>query len=178
MPCNKTLYLPASGLRELSIRTHKTQFSLCISLGKFEYAVRYMLRWGLFVLFYFIFSFCLFLFPQCHHLLLSIPRPNFGQQVKMWNCVVKRNQPLLVWLINGKILCLIWFTGDPMIFVIKIQNKDAARWPWPRIHEHGNTVELRWLEHWWLAYHGCFEHVNESPGNTPITADIIMFGIN
>ena len=26
-----------------------------------------------------------------------------------------------------------------------------------------NTVELQWLEHWWLVYHGCFEHVLESP---------------
>ena len=24
------------------------------------------------------------------------------------------------------------------------------------------TVELRWLEHWWLVYHGCFEHILKS----------------
>ena len=26
------------------------------------------------------------------------------------------------------------------------------------------TVELQWLEHWWLVYHGCFELVLESLG--------------
>ena len=28
----------------------------------------------------------------------------------------------------------------------------------------GNTVELWWLEHEWLVYHGCFELVLESVG--------------
>ena len=27
-----------------------------------------------------------------------------------------------------------------------------------------NTVELQWLEHWWLVYHGCIELVLESLG--------------
>ena len=41
-----------------------------------------------------------------------------------------------------------------------------------------NTVELQWLEHWWLVYHGYFELV---PGflrkRSPTAADIIVFGI-
>ena len=39
------------------------------------------------------------------------------------------------------------------------------------------TVELQWLEHRWLIYHGCFEHVLESLGKNPIAADIIIFWI-
>ena len=42
---------------------------------------------------------------------------------------------------------------------------------------HTNTVELQWLEHRWLVYHGYFELVLESLGKTPIAADIIIFGI-
>ena len=34
------------------------------------------------------------------------------------------------------------------------------------------TVELQWLEHWWLVYHGCFELVLESLGNNPMVADL------
>ena len=30
-----------------------------------------------------------------------------------------------------------------------------------------HTVELRWLEHWWLVYHGCFELVLESLEKIP-----------
>ena len=37
---------------------------------------------------------------------------------------------------------------------------------------HGTTVELQWLEHWWLIYHGCFELVLESLGKNPLTADL------
>ena len=40
-----------------------------------------------------------------------------------------------------------------------------------------NTVELQWLEHRWLVYHGYFELVLESLGKNPIAADIIIFGI-
>ena len=29
------------------------------------------------------------------------------------------------------------------------------------------TVELQWLEHWRLVYHGCFEHVLDSLGKIP-----------
>ena len=39
------------------------------------------------------------------------------------------------------------------------------------------TVELQWLKHGWLIYHGYFELVLESPGKNPIAADIIVFGI-
>ena len=39
------------------------------------------------------------------------------------------------------------------------------------------TVELQWLEHRWLVYHGFFELVLESLGKNPIAADIIIFGI-
>ena len=39
------------------------------------------------------------------------------------------------------------------------------------------TVELQWLEHRWLVYHGCFELVLESLGKNPTSADIIVFGI-
>ena len=40
-----------------------------------------------------------------------------------------------------------------------------------------STVELQWLEHRWLVYHGYFELVLESLGKNPIAADIIIFGI-
>ena len=40
-----------------------------------------------------------------------------------------------------------------------------------------NTVELQWLEHRWLVYHGHSELVLKSLGNNPIAADIIMFEI-
>ena len=33
-------------------------------------------------------------------------------------------------------------------------------------------VELQWLEHRWLVYHGCFELVLESPGKNPLAADL------
>ena len=33
------------------------------------------------------------------------------------------------------------------------------------------TVELQWLEHWWLVYHGCFELVLESLGKYNLAAD-------
>ena len=39
------------------------------------------------------------------------------------------------------------------------------------------TVELQWLEHRWLVYHGYFKLVLESLGNIPIAADIIIFRI-
>ena len=34
------------------------------------------------------------------------------------------------------------------------------------------TVELQWLEHCWLVYHGCFEQVLKSLGNNLIAADL------
>ena len=41
-----------------------------------------------------------------------------------------------------------------------------------------NTVELQWLEHRSLVYHGYFELVLESLGKkSMIAADIIIFGI-
>ena len=36
------------------------------------------------------------------------------------------------------------------------------------------TVELQWLEHRWLVYHGYFEHVLESLTNNTIAADITV----
>ena len=33
------------------------------------------------------------------------------------------------------------------------------------------TVELQWLEHRWLVYHGCFELVLDSLGKNAIAAD-------
>ena len=39
------------------------------------------------------------------------------------------------------------------------------------------AVELQWLEHRWLVYHGYFKLVLESQGKNPIAVDIIMFGI-
>ena len=36
----------------------------------------------------------------------------------------------------------------------------------------GTTVELQWLEHWWLVYHGCFELVLGSLGTNPVIADL------
>ena len=35
---------------------------------------------------------------------------------------------------------------------------------------HVSTVELHWLEQWWLAYHGCFELALESLGKNPLAA--------
>ena len=40
-----------------------------------------------------------------------------------------------------------------------------------------STVELQWLEHGWLVYHGFFKLVLESLGKNPIAADIIILGI-
>ena len=40
-----------------------------------------------------------------------------------------------------------------------------------------HTVELEWLEHRWLVYHGFLELVLESLGKNPIAVDIIIFEI-
>ena len=37
-----------------------------------------------------------------------------------------------------------------------------------------STVELQWLKHWWLVYHGYFDSVLESITRNPIAADIIV----
>ena len=34
------------------------------------------------------------------------------------------------------------------------------------------VVELQWLEHCWLVYHGCFELMLESLGKNPMAADL------
>ena len=34
------------------------------------------------------------------------------------------------------------------------------------------TVELQWLEHRWLVYHGCFELILESLGKIPFPLDL------
>ena len=39
------------------------------------------------------------------------------------------------------------------------------------------TVELQWLEHRWLVYHGFFELVLDSLGKNLIASDIIIFRI-
>ena len=39
------------------------------------------------------------------------------------------------------------------------------------------TVELRWLEHWWLVYHGCFELIPKSLGKNPLAADMGLFSV-
>ena len=39
------------------------------------------------------------------------------------------------------------------------------------------TVELQWLEHWWLVYHGCFELVLESLGKNSIAAALGLFRV-
>ena len=36
-------------------------------------------------------------------------------------------------------------------------------------------MELQWLAHWWLIYHGCFELVIESLGKNPKAADLRKF---
>ena len=46
----------------------------------------------------------------------------------------------------------------------------------PRVFNKINTVELQWLEHGWFVYHGCFELVLESLGNTPIAAELGYLG--
>ena len=40
-----------------------------------------------------------------------------------------------------------------------------------------DTVELQWLKHRWLIYHGCFELALESLAKNPIAAIVIIFGI-
>ena len=40
------------------------------------------------------------------------------------------------------------------------------------IHFKLGTIELQWLEHYWLVYHGCFELVLESLGKNLIAADL------
>ena len=40
-----------------------------------------------------------------------------------------------------------------------------------------DTVDLQWLEHKWLVYHGCFELVLESPGKNPIAAHLEKFRV-
>ena len=51
----------------------------------------------------------------------------------------------------------------------------------PYRHKCGNTVELQWLEHWWLIYHGLFELIFESLWNfsdssrKQILRDIFLF---
>ena len=35
-----------------------------------------------------------------------------------------------------------------------------------------HIVELQWLEHRWLVYHGYFKLILESLGNNPIAADL------
>ena len=42
---------------------------------------------------------------------------------------------------------------------------------------HNDTVELQWLEHQWLDYHGYFEPVLEFLEKNPTAADIILLGI-
>ena len=47
---------------------------------------------------------------------------------------------ILRWTIQGHLVCYVWIC---------------------------NTVELQWVEHWLLVYHGCFELVLESLGKIP-----------
>ena len=35
-----------------------------------------------------------------------------------------------------------------------------------------DTVELQWLEHWWLVYHACLKLIFESLGENPLAADL------
>ena len=44
----------------------------------------------------------------------------------------------------------------------------------PKYHNWNawTTVELQWLEHRWLVYHGCFELAFECLGKNPIAADL------
>ena len=40
------------------------------------------------------------------------------------------------------------------------------------VYQYMYTVELQWLEHWWLVYHGCLELVLESLGKQFLAADL------
>ena len=40
------------------------------------------------------------------------------------------------------------------------------------------TVDLQWLELWWLVYHGCFEHAPGSLGKNLTTAGLQLFKIS
>ena len=55
--------------------------------------------------------------------------------------------------------------------VFHILNRNQQR------HIKTNTVELQWLEHRWLIYHGYFELALESLGKNHKAADMIIFGI-
>ena len=53
-----------------------------------------------------------------------------------------------------------------------IQMCSGMVWFLPFFTLNLNPVELQWLEHWWLVYHGCFELVLESLWKNPIAADL------
>ena len=70
-----------------------------------------------------------------------------------------------------------------LLFVTQSKNGIYAvkMYIWQQWHQVGNctgfliksnTVELQWLEHWWLVYHGCFELVPESLGKKTLAADL------
>ena len=50
-------------------------------------------------------------------------------------------------------------------------------WMCTDLLNNNSTVELQWIEHRWLVYHGYFEIVLESLGKYPIAANIVIFGI-
>ena len=65
---------------------------------------------------------------------------------------------------SAHLFCIM--TCADMLLVEAPDNVTQARL---RIH---CTVELQWLEHGWLIYHGCFELVLKSLGKNPVAADV------
>ena len=49
--------------------------------------------------------------------------------------------------------------------------------PKPLFSRNVITIELQWLEHWWLVYHGCFKLDFESLGTNPTSANLIKLRV-
>ena len=71
-------------------------------------------------------------------------------------------------IFNYHLLCFL------LLFVFNSNKHDCGTWA-PLLQLV--TVELQWLEHWWLVYHGYFELVLESLGKNPLAADLGWFSV-
>ena len=81
---------------------------------------------------------------------------NFGEKVhylSSWGLSLSKgftclNQPMCVCALN-------WAIKTGLIVC-------HSHTVWNPFHITPHTVELHWLEHWWLVYQGYFEHILES----------------
>ena len=81
-------------------------------------------------------------------------------------------------LLTGTCRCVLiraWRTDALFCDKLRLVKGNFERW-WsrfePRLDHEGHTVKLRWLEHWWLVYHGCFELVLKSLGKNYLAAEL------